>query len=80
MSFLELYHEDLIDLLNPGFRPRSAVLGAGSNNNSTGVRPERPRTASAILDGPTVREDIHGNIVWVGVKEEVVNSAEGTLR
>ncbi|KAJ1569266.1 hypothetical protein HK405_007551 [Cladochytrium tenue] len=57
VSFLELYNEELVDLLNP--RPKSAGTGASS--------------------GPTIREDSHGNIVWIGVREVDVSSPDDLL-
>ncbi|KAI9355955.1 P-loop containing nucleoside triphosphate hydrolase protein, partial [Zopfochytrium polystomum] len=53
VAFLELYNEDLVDLLNP-----------------------RPKTAGSSSGGPTIREDAHGNIVWVGVREADVHNPE----
>jgi hypothetical protein len=78
VTFLELYNEEIIDLLNPSIRPRSA-----SNfmmNGPTGVNADRPRTASLVPDGPAVREDASGNIVWMGIKEIAVKSAEEALK
>lgn len=57
VSFLELYNEELVDLLNP-----------------------RPRTASSIGGGPTVREDGNGKIVWLNLSEEIVTSPEELFR
>ena len=58
VTFLELYNEDLVDLLNP-----------------------RPKTAgSSSSGGPTIREDAHGNIVWIGVREVDVNNPDELMR
>jgi hypothetical protein len=51
VSFMELYNEELIDLLNP-----------------------RPRTGSVQHNGPTIREDGSGKIVWQNLSEEIVAS------
>ncbi|KAJ3200059.1 Kinesin-like protein kif21a [Entophlyctis luteolus] len=58
VSFLELYNEDIIDLLNP-----------------------RPRTAqsSSSATAPTIREDSHGQIVWINVREEPVSTPDELL-
>lgn len=66
MSFLELYNEDLVDLLNP----------VPKISTSSG---ERPKTASGTergWGGLSIREDGQGGIVWVGVKEEECKSPE----
>jgi hypothetical protein len=57
VSFMELYNEELIDLLNP-----------------------RPRTASVAHNGPTIREDGSGKIVWQNLSEEQVNSTAELMR
>ncbi|KAI0244059.1 hypothetical protein L0F63_002707 [Massospora cicadina] len=65
ITFLELYNEELFDLLNPSnHRP--------SGNNS------RPSSYHAV-SGPTIREDPHGGIYWKGVKEIEVHSPEELL-
>jgi hypothetical protein len=65
VSFLELYNEDLIDLLNrqPNQRRRSA-LGMP--------------TPDAIE--VSIREDVFGNIYWSGVREEPCADPEELLR
>ena len=68
-SFLELYNEDLLDLLNP------APKASG----------DRPRTAggSATERGwgeLSIREDGQGGIMWVGVKEEECRSPDELMR
>jgi hypothetical protein len=55
---MELYNEELVDLLNP--RPRSASVSA---NN-----------------GPAIREDGSGKIVWVNLSEEKVDSTAELLK
>ncbi|KAG2207533.1 hypothetical protein INT47_004283 [Mucor saturninus] len=54
VSFLELYNEELIDLLNPQNQ---------HNKRKSGV----PAAAPVEV---TIREDIAGNIYWSGVREE----------
>ncbi|KAJ3071904.1 Kinesin-like protein kif21b, partial [Podochytrium sp. JEL0797] len=64
VSFLELYNEELVDLLNPTTqRPSTASTGSSSGSSS--------RPGSANL--PNIREDAQGNIVWSNVREEPVN-------
>lgn len=50
VSFLELYNEDLVDLLNPVRR-----------------------------NDVVIREDTHGNICWLGVREEPVRNPHELL-
>ncbi|KAJ2517114.1 hypothetical protein H4217_004161 [Coemansia sp. RSA 1939] len=57
VSFLELYNEDLIDLLNPRM--------ASSGNNGGG--------SGGAARGPTIREDSRGNMVLVGVERKAAN-------
>ncbi|KAI9277030.1 hypothetical protein BDA99DRAFT_474946 [Phascolomyces articulosus] len=63
VSFLELYNEELVDLLNPNTLQRKK----GSNNNA-------PSSAEI-----TIREDIAGNIYWSGVREERCSSPDELL-
>jgi hypothetical protein len=65
VSFLELYNEDLIDLLNrqPSQRRRS-TLGMPA-----------PDTIEV-----SIREDVFGNIYWSGVREEPCSDPEELLR
>ncbi|KAI8084778.1 uncharacterized protein BX664DRAFT_360608 [Halteromyces radiatus] len=63
VSFLELYNEELIDLLNPyNTQKRKGGVITG--------------TAPAEV---TIREDVAGNIYWSGVKEELCSSPEELL-
>ncbi|KAI8822765.1 hypothetical protein BJ741DRAFT_557112 [Chytriomyces cf. hyalinus JEL632] len=67
VSFLELYNEDIVDLLNPSTvvnarRPSSAASSASSINTSI-----------------SIREDARGNIVFGGVREEPVSSPADML-
>ncbi|KAI9284931.1 hypothetical protein BC943DRAFT_352770 [Umbelopsis sp. AD052] len=64
VSFLELYNEDLIDLLNrqPNQRRRSAL----------GMPPPDSIEVS-------IREDVFGNIYWSGVREEPCADPEELL-
>lgn len=63
VSFLELYNEELIDLLNPYHtqKRKGGVI--------TGTTPAEV----------TIREDVAGNIYWSGVKEELCTSPEELL-
>ncbi|KAI7849860.1 hypothetical protein BDC45DRAFT_546816 [Circinella umbellata] len=53
VSFLELYNEDLVDLLNPVKRGEGLHV--------------------------SIREDVQGNICWVGVREESVSTPRQLL-
>ncbi|KAI3630768.1 hypothetical protein MIR68_012203 [Amoeboaphelidium protococcarum] len=61
VCFLELYNEELIDLLSPQTR----LLSANGGGNSKKV--------GSLLN---IREDGQGGIYWAGVKEEFVTSAD----
>lgn len=63
VSFLELYNEELIDLLNPA--------NAQKRRSNSGTNPA-PAEVS-------IREDIAGNIYWSGVREEQCESPEELL-
>jgi hypothetical protein len=63
VSFLELYNEELIDLLNP----------------HTAMKKKGNLPANATPVEVTIREDIAGNIYWSGVKEEICHSPEELL-
>lgn len=69
VSFLELYNEDFIDLLNaPQQSKRRSTIINQQNGNS--------------YHNPTevaIREDIAGNIYWSGVKEEICYGPEEIL-
>ncbi|TPX52562.1 hypothetical protein SeMB42_g01346 [Synchytrium endobioticum] len=66
LSFLELYNEELVDLLSPRRAPTV------SNVNLSSGKPDS-------WGGITIREDINGNIVWSGVREEEVKTPEELL-
>lgn len=55
VSFLELYNEDLVDLLNM----------QQYNNHQR----RRTQSGGSICE-ISIREDVHGNIYWAGVREE----------
>lgn len=57
VSFLELYNEELIDLLSPQLQH--------SSKRKSGV----PAAAAPGIE-VTIREDVAGNIYWSGVREE----------
>lgn len=59
ITFIELYNEELLDLLNP--RPRTA-----NNSNSS-------------WGGLTIREDVKGNIIWGGIREQVVTNSDEVM-
>ncbi|KAJ3004829.1 UNVERIFIED_CONTAM: Kinesin-like protein kif21b, partial [Siphonaria sp. JEL0065] len=72
VSFLELYNEELVDLLNPvirshaSSRPNTASSSHSNNSNSSTSHSSNPNQ-------PNIREDAHGNIVWSNVREEPVS-------
>ncbi|KAG2210329.1 hypothetical protein INT47_003314 [Mucor saturninus] len=69
VSFLELYNEEFIDLLNnPQQSKRRSTSYANTNTNNY----NNPNEVS-------VREDVAGNIYWSGVKEEICYSPEELL-
>ena len=78
VSFLELYNEEIIDLLNP--QSRDAVTGIqyiflccvcmkSIDIERCILAGRRPTTFS-------IREDAQGGIFWSGIKEESVSSPE----
>ena len=64
VSFLELYNEELVDLLNP-----NTIQRKKNNNNNN-------NNASGEI---SIREDIAGNIYWSGVREESCSSPDELL-
>ncbi|KNE61495.1 hypothetical protein AMAG_06314 [Allomyces macrogynus ATCC 38327] len=72
VSFLELYNEELVDLLNPAREP------------APGAAPSRPGTAASTSSrggdlGVRIREDEFGNIKWLNAREEECTSPEQLL-
>ncbi|KAG1080592.1 hypothetical protein G6F42_023287 [Rhizopus arrhizus] len=70
VSFLELYNEELIDLLSPQLQQQAAA-----NKRRSGV-PLQPASNTVEV---TIREDIAGNIYWSGVREERCYNPEELL-
>lgn len=71
VSFLELYNEDFIDLLNvPQQSKRRSTLSGQHNNNTNSYQ-----SPTEVM----IREDIAGNIYWSGVKEEICYGPEEIL-
>ncbi|KAI8970363.1 hypothetical protein BDF20DRAFT_916175 [Mycotypha africana] len=64
VSFLELYNEEFVDLLNSPMQWKRRSL---TNH------------APAATSDVCIREDIAGNIYWSGVKEEACQNAEEVL-
>jgi hypothetical protein len=76
VSFLELYNEEFIDLLNNQQQPKRRSSTSNQNyttNNTNNTNSyNNPNEVS-------VREDVAGNIYWSGVKEELCYSPEELL-
>ena len=64
-SFLEIYNDQVIDLLN---QPTESEKRSDS------------KWRSALSKLISIRQDTKGNISWVGVKEYAINSANDALR
>ncbi|ORZ29754.1 hypothetical protein BCR44DRAFT_1418978 [Catenaria anguillulae PL171] len=81
VSFLELYNEELIDLLNPSNRPDTAAASAAASRPGSvrGGFGSGPSSVASGGDTLRIREDEYGNIVWVGVREEPCASPEQLL-
>lgn len=75
VSFLELYNEDLVDLLNPA-RPRTANSSFSSSNSSSAAA----GGGGGGWGGLAIREDGNGNIVWNGVREEPVHNQQEIMK
>lgn len=71
VSFLEIYNEDIHDLLvsTENTHPYSMSSSSTTSSSSNGEQGSHP----------SVREDVHGNIHWTGIKEEKVESANDLL-
>lgn len=74
VSFLEVYNEDINDLLNvpqattssePNFQHQSTI----SNSSNSSYHDMHP----------TIREDVQGNIFWTGIKEEQVKTVDDLI-
>ncbi|KAI7897837.1 uncharacterized protein BX663DRAFT_556388 [Cokeromyces recurvatus] len=72
VSFLELYNEEFIDLLNQPSKRRSGTF----NSNQQQQQQQQQQQHSDV----SIREDISGNIYWSGVKEEICYGPEDVLR
>ncbi|KAI8378632.1 hypothetical protein BD560DRAFT_389939 [Blakeslea trispora] len=70
VSFLELYNEELIDLLSP---QQQQISAAAKRKSGLGLPP--PVAPVEV----TIREDIAGNIYWSGVREEPCGNPEELL-
>ncbi|KAJ1659932.1 hypothetical protein IWQ61_001068 [Dispira simplex] len=87
VSFLELYNEELIDLLQNFPKTPPATLAGVSNGGHTtlsNAHGNQPNIASASHTGGTpatltIREDAQGGIVWGGVVQRTVNSEDELL-
>ncbi|KAI9485374.1 MAG: hypothetical protein EXX96DRAFT_544885 [Benjaminiella poitrasii] len=68
VSFLELYNEEFIDLLNQSQTSKRRSASFNQQNYNVNTNSE-----------VSIREDIAGNIYWSGVKEEICYSPEELL-
>lgn len=68
VSFLELYNEDFVDLLN-------AYSQTHSRKRSNSVSNFTPPPCEV-----QIREDVHGQIYWSGVREEPCSSPDELLK
>jgi len=66
VSYVEIYQEELYDLLGRG----SAATLAATSNNTAGFG----RGTATVSSGISIREEAGGGVVLTGVKEEVVSS------
>ncbi len=76
VSFLELYNEEFIDLLNN--QQQSKRRSTTSDQNYTTNNTNNTNSYSNPNE-VSVREDVAGNIYWSGVKEELCYSPEELL-
>lgn len=75
VSFLELYNEDFVDLLN--------AYSQQSHTNHTNSNRKRSNSVSHFAPPPCevqIREDVHGQIYWSGVREELCSTPDELLR
>ncbi|KAJ1968207.1 hypothetical protein IWQ62_001381 [Dispira parvispora] len=87
VSFLELYNEELVDLLQSSPKTQPATLGGASNGSHTTLSNShggQTAIASASHTGGTpanltIREDAQGGIVWGGVVQRTVGSEDELL-
>ncbi|KAI8093344.1 uncharacterized protein BX664DRAFT_357800 [Halteromyces radiatus] len=70
VSFLELYNEEFVDLLNT-----QDTSNFGNNRRRSQSAGSLPNTACEI----SIREDIQGNIYWTGVREEPCSDPDQLL-
>jgi hypothetical protein len=70
VSYLELYNEDIVDLL---------CTGSSSSSSSTTTTTVTTSTKKDETKQPAIREDIHGQIYWTGVREMPINNKHELL-
>jgi hypothetical protein len=73
VSFLELYNEDFVDLLNASAQQQQQSNRKRSNSVS------HVHAVSAPCE-VQIREDVHGQIYWSGVREEQCSCPDELLR
>lgn len=71
MSFLELYNEDFVDLLNVSAQQFNRKRSNSVNN---------PNFLNNQTSEVQIREDVCGQIYWSGVREELCSSPDDLLR
>lgn len=77
VSFLELYNEELFDLLNPS--SLSAVSCRPSTSGPVTNYSASAQNVGNLSQPLQIREDGNGGLVWRGVSEKVCNSAEQVM-
>ena len=80
-SFLELYQEELSDLLNPmnnNNTTQSEDLSTNNKNNSkTSKKTTNPKRRKNLI---TLRENGNGEMIWNGIREETITNVEQLLQ
>ncbi|KAJ1548219.1 Kinesin-like protein kif21b [Nowakowskiella sp. JEL0078] len=67
VSFVEIYHEELLDLLEP----RSVMTKVARRSSS--IWSPKPVTTTSHI---TIRQDSNGRVYWAGAKEVLIDSPE----
>lgn len=76
VSYLELYNEEIIDLL---CLPTSFSTTTTTTTPTTSTLSSTTTTKKDETKHPAIREDIHGQIYWTGVREIPVHNIQELL-